>query len=115
MGSRAFELDHAQNAFFQLVGPYINAYAFGDVESLKSTLKRVLDESRTIGNLNSMYPGVAFNDRKQWNAVNKEIGDGLAGLISALEESSVSIRQQRDEHGITAAIAALEDRPFPAN
>ena len=28
IGSPGFELLHAQNAFYQLVGPYINGYAF---------------------------------------------------------------------------------------
>jgi hypothetical protein len=32
MGDPGFELFQAQNAFQQLVGPYINGYAFGDID-----------------------------------------------------------------------------------
>ena len=34
IGEAGFELLQAQNAFFQLAGPYINGYAFGDTDSL---------------------------------------------------------------------------------
>src|ERR1044071_3318273 len=34
IGDPGFELLHAQNAFYQLVGPYINGYAFGDIDGL---------------------------------------------------------------------------------
>src|ERR1044071_3883982 len=34
IGRPGFELLHAQNAFYQLVGPYINGYAFGDIDGL---------------------------------------------------------------------------------
>src|SRR5262252_4106724 len=32
IGNAGFELFQAQNAFQQLVGPYINGYAFGDID-----------------------------------------------------------------------------------
>jgi hypothetical protein len=41
MGDRGFELFHAQNAFQQLVGPYINGYAFGDIDQLIPIIERV--------------------------------------------------------------------------
>src|SRR5262245_32489980 len=34
IGAPGFELFQAQNAFQQLVGPYINGYAFGDIDQL---------------------------------------------------------------------------------
>jgi hypothetical protein len=34
IGNAGFELFQAQNAFQQLVGPYINGYAFGDIDQL---------------------------------------------------------------------------------
>jgi hypothetical protein len=37
----AFELLHAQNAFYQLVGPCINGYAFGDTDGLMKIVERV--------------------------------------------------------------------------
>src|SRR6266481_9086951 len=41
IGDTGFELLQAQNAFFQLAGPYINGYAFGDIEALMKVVKRV--------------------------------------------------------------------------
>ena len=38
MGAPAFELVQAANAFQQLVGPYINGYAFGDIDRLVESL-----------------------------------------------------------------------------
>ena len=41
MGDPGFELFQAQNAFQQLVGPYINGYAFGDIDQLVPIIERV--------------------------------------------------------------------------
>src|SRR5207244_2405594 len=41
IGDPGFELVHAQNAFQQLVGPYINGYAFGDVDQLVPIIEKV--------------------------------------------------------------------------
>src|SRR6266481_5245399 len=41
IGSPGFELLQAQNAFYQLVGPYINGYAFGDIDDLAKIVERV--------------------------------------------------------------------------
>src|ERR1044071_2753535 len=40
MGAPGFELYQAQNAFQQLVGPYINGYAFGDIDRLVPIIER---------------------------------------------------------------------------
>jgi hypothetical protein len=44
IGSPRFELLHAQNAFYQLVGTYINGYAFGDTHGLVKIVERVQKE-----------------------------------------------------------------------
>src|SRR6266481_8531848 len=59
IGSPGFELLHAQNAFYQLVGTYINGYAFGDMDGLVKIVERVQKEGRRIPDLDA-YPGVAF-------------------------------------------------------
>src|SRR6266542_3569278 len=51
IGSAGFELLQAQNAFFQLVGPYINGYAFGDTGGLVKIVERVQKEGRHIPDL----------------------------------------------------------------
>src|SRR5881275_922842 len=51
MGDPGFELFHAQNAFQQLVGPYINGYAFGDIDQLVPTIEKVQREGKTMPDL----------------------------------------------------------------
>jgi hypothetical protein len=46
MGDPGFELFQAQNAFQQLVGPYINGYAFGDIDQLIPIIERVQTEGK---------------------------------------------------------------------
>jgi hypothetical protein len=56
IGSAAFELYHAQNAFQQLVGPYINGYAFGDIDRLIPIIERVQREGKVVPDLTKIYP-----------------------------------------------------------
>src|SRR5881409_3926823 len=58
IGDTGFELLHAQNAFYQLVGTYINGYAFGDMDGLAKIVERVQKEGRQIPDLQAAYPGV---------------------------------------------------------
>jgi hypothetical protein len=46
IGNAGFELFQAQNALQQLVGPYINGYAFGDIDRLIPIIERVQTEAR---------------------------------------------------------------------
>ncbi|MGB9650367.1 MAG: hypothetical protein WCB01_01040, partial [Candidatus Cybelea sp.] len=55
IGDRGFELYHAQHAFFELVGPNINGYAFGDLDSVIAVVRRVQKESKTVPNMQTMY------------------------------------------------------------
>ena len=48
MGDPGFELFQAQNAFQQLVGPYINGYAFGDIDQLVPIIERVQKEGKIV-------------------------------------------------------------------
>ena len=52
MGNPGFELFQAQNAFQQLVGPYINGYAFGDIDQLVPIIERVQKEGKTRARFN---------------------------------------------------------------
>src|SRR6267378_5313638 len=63
IGSPGFELLHAQNAFYQLVGTYINGYAFGDTDGLVKIVERVQKEGRRIPDLEAAYPGVTFRSK----------------------------------------------------
>jgi hypothetical protein len=48
MGNPGFELFQAQNAFQQLVGAYINGYAFGDIDQLVPIIERVQREGKVV-------------------------------------------------------------------
>src|SRR5437879_6293987 len=77
IGSAGFELLHAQNAFFQLVGPYINGYAFGDMDGLVKIVERVQKEGRRIPDLEAAYPGVTFRNKSEWPSANADLADGM--------------------------------------
>src|SRR5437667_10210923 len=66
IGSAGFELFQAQNAFFQLVGPYINGYAFGDTDRLVKVVERVQKDGRRIPALQTIYPGLSFTSTTAW-------------------------------------------------
>jgi hypothetical protein len=63
IGSSGFELLHAQNAFYQLVGPCVNGNAFGDIDGLVKIVERVQKEGRQIPDLQATYPGVTSEIR----------------------------------------------------
>ena len=77
MGDPGFELFQAQNAFQQLVGPYINGYAFGDIDQLIPIIERVQGEGKTVPDLKKIYPGVAFKPNLEWEAGNKGLNEGM--------------------------------------
>src|SRR6266704_3831110 len=85
IGNAGFELFHAQNAFQQLVGPYINGYAFGDIDQLVPILERVQREGRVVPELTKIYPGVIFKPKSQWDAGNKGLNEGLTKLLMTLK------------------------------
>jgi hypothetical protein len=81
MGALGFELFQAQNAFQQLVGPYINGYAFGDIDQLIPIIERVQKEGKTVPDLTKIYPSVAFKPKSEWDAANKGLNEGLTKLL----------------------------------
>jgi hypothetical protein len=116
MGSicnRGFELFQAQNAFQQLVGPYINGYAFGDIDQLIPIIERVRSEGKTVPDLTKIYPGVAFKPKSEWEAGNKGLNEGLTKLIVTLKNEKASIKQQRIEHGMEPKFSKLPSKHLP--
>src|SRR6266496_5198923 len=72
IGSAGFELLQAQNAFYQLVGPYINGYAFGDADALLKIVERVQKEGKNIPDMEAVYPGVTFKKKSERKSSNTE-------------------------------------------
>jgi hypothetical protein len=110
IGSPGFELLHAQNAFFQLVGPYINGYAFGDMDGLVKVVARVQQEGRRIPDLQTTYPGVTFRSKSEWESANTDLADGMSKLISTLKEKKDDIKRQRLQQGIEEKFSKLTNK-----
>src|SRR5215813_4349445 len=77
IGSTGFELFQAQNAFQQLVGPYINGYAFGNIDQLIPVIEKVQSEGKVVPDLTKVYPRVTFKPKSEWHAGNNELNEGL--------------------------------------
>ena len=86
MGDPGFELFQAQNAFQQLVGPYINGYAFGDIDQLIPIIERVQREGKVVPDLTKIYPRVTFKPKSEWNAGNKGLNEGMTKLLMTLKK-----------------------------
>jgi hypothetical protein len=114
IGSPGFELLHAQNAFYQLVGPYINGYAFGDIDGLVKIVKRVQKEGRQIPDLQATYLGVTFRNKSEWSSANTELADGMNQLISMLKEKKGEIGRQRIEQAMEEKFSKLTSKELPS-
>ena len=113
IGDPGFELFHAQNAFQQLVGPYINGYAFGDIDQLIPIIERVQREGKTVPDLTKIYPSVTFKKRSEWDAGNKGLNEGLTKLLTTLRDQKASIKQQRIERGMETKFLKLPNKELP--
>jgi hypothetical protein len=114
IGSLGFELLHAQNAFYQLVGTYVNGYAFGDTDGLVKVVETVQKEGRNIPDLQAAYPGVTFKNRNEWPSANAELADGMNQLISMLKEKKDDIKRQRIELGVDEKFSKLTSKELPS-
>ena len=110
IGSPGFELLQAQNAFFQLVGPYINGYAFGDMDGLVKVVERVQQEGRRIPDLQTAYPAVTFRSKSEWEPANTDLADGMSKLIASLKEKKDDIKRQRIQQGIEEKFSKLTNK-----
>jgi len=113
IGDPGFELFQAQNAFQTLVGPYINGYAFGDIDQLVPIIERVQGEGKVVPDLTKIYPRVAFKPKSEWNAGNKALNEGMTKLLVTLKNEKAIIKQQRIEHGMEAKFSKLASKDLP--
>src|SRR5947199_5312383 len=113
IGDPGFELFQAQNAFQQLVGPYINGYAFGDIDQLVPIVQGVQREGKVVPDLTKIYPRVTFKPKSQWDTGNKGLNEGLTKLLVTLKNEKASIKQQRIERGMEAKFSKLPSKELP--
>jgi hypothetical protein len=113
IGDSGFELFHTQNAFYQLVGPYINGYAFGDIDGLVKIVERVQKEGRRIPDLQTEYPGVTFKSETEWQSANTDLANGMNELLSILKQKKADIKRQRIERGMEEKFSKLTSKDLP--
>src|SRR5947208_12026129 len=113
IGNAGFELFQAQNAFQQLVGPYINGYAFGDIDQLIPIIERVQREGKVVPDLTKIYPRVPFKPKSEWDTGNKGLNEGLTKLLATLKNEKASIKQQRIERGMETKFGKLTSKDLP--
>jgi hypothetical protein len=100
LGSEAFELKEAYNAFDQLAGEQINKYAFSDLKKLQETLAKVKEEGGTLPKFKDLYPKVSFVDEKNWAGESADIAKGLTEMIEYIKTNADSIKEQRKKNGV---------------
>ncbi|MGE5209539.1 MAG: hypothetical protein ACM3KL_09435 [Alphaproteobacteria bacterium] len=113
IGNAGFELFQAQNAFQQLVGPYINGYAFGDIDQLIPIIQKVQREGKVVPDLTRIYPRVTFKPKSEWDAGNKRLNEGMTELLTTLKNEKGSIKQQRIQRGMEAKFGKLPSKDLP--
>ena len=113
IGDPGFELLHAQKTFYQLVGTYINGYAFGEMDELAKIVEKVQKEGRQIPDLQAAYPGVTFRSKSEWQSANTELNDGMNHLISMLKEKKDDIKRQRVERDVEEKFSKLTSKELP--
>jgi hypothetical protein len=115
IGDPGFELSHANEAFFSLIGPYINSYAFSDLADLTRTVKLVQQEGlegRALVNLRQVYPRVSFQPESEWPKLNQELAGNMNKLLAMWKDHADEIRQQRIDQGVEAQFSKLPDKKF---
>jgi hypothetical protein len=113
MGAPAFELVRAANAFQQLVGPFVNGYAFGDIDRLVQIIERVQKENKTVLDLEKLYPGVTFKRQSEWNTGNEGLNEGLTKFLGMLKDQKASLKKTRIENGTEAKFSKLTNKELP--
>jgi hypothetical protein len=113
IGGKAFELYHAQDAFFQLSGTDINGYAFGNVDAALKILAKVRDERRNVPDVRKIYPGVGFLSQSQWAGRNAIIQSGLGDLEKQMQSQKAQIASQRAQNGTRVKFGHLSSQQFP--
>jgi hypothetical protein len=100
MGSEAFELMNFFSAFNQIVGVYLNGYAFNDVEKLIPIVQKVRDEVQDIVSCSRVYKNVQFLPDANLETCKKAKEEELDGAIIYLQENKEEIKRKRIEAGI---------------
>lgn len=100
VGNPATALVQAHEAFLKQAGPYINGYAFGDIEKLLRTIAEVQAEGVRLPALKQLYPNVSFVSEDRWQKINYELNTGFSEYMQTIRENAEGIRAQRKISGM---------------
>jgi hypothetical protein len=99
MGSTAFELKSAHNAFRQTLGEYVNGYAGCDQAKWIAVLSQIQAENATTPEFSKIYPSVKFIPSDEWGGKNSEINSGLTEMSGYLKTHWAELQAARKESG----------------
>ncbi len=85
LGGQNFERLHAHDAFFSLAGSFMKTHAFQNSMATQATIRKVLNEHKTLPDFSVMYPDDTFTADDQWEQQNqratKDMEDFLAFIV----------------------------------
>ena len=113
IGSPGFELNSAQGAFFQLAGPNINGYAFGNLKELESIIRRVQHERQNAPDMQALYPHVIFVSKSKWRQANAQVNARLGQLLRMVQTQGGQVATQRATNGTAARFSHVTSKQFP--
>ncbi|MDQ1086420.1 hypothetical protein [Siphonobacter sp. SORGH_AS_1065] len=100
IGSEAFELKHLFTAFNQIVGSYINAYGFNDVEKAASTMEIIKTEIKNIKFYTSVYKKTKFLSDTKLEEIKTKKEKDIEESINYFRANKDEIKKKRIEAGI---------------
>lgn len=112
MGSFSFELYHANSSFYQLSGPFINGYAYKDMDKLVKILNSIKTKTTTLNQMKSLYPKAVFISTKEANKAIKGVYVGLDNYIELIKKDGKETQQKREKNGITKEYKSITSKPF---
>lgn len=112
MGSFSFELNHANGSFYQLAGPFINGYAYKDMDKLVKILNSIKTKKATLNQMKSLYPKAVFKSTKEANEDINGVYAGLDNYIKFIKKDGKKIKLQREKNGITKEYKSIISKPF---
>ncbi len=98
-GTEAGELSQALDAFKQLLGEYVNGYAFGQIDKNIEICKAVIADNSNMKTLSMVYPTLKFDDTKLEEAVKNAVTDRQE-FIKYMSDNKAEIKEQRTQNGI---------------
>ena len=99
LGDETFQMLKAHRAFYEVVGPFINGYAFGDIDQLIETLKQVKTSAPDAAAVAKIYSDLPLIPEEERAQRIQDVLDGMDAFIQQVDQNREVIRQQREKTG----------------